>query len=50
MKWSAREHVIDTRQKSLACTEDTMQAKNDAHSVRFSSVGMVNTARAVGMS
>ena len=50
MKWSAREHVTDTEQKSLACTEDTMQAKNVAHNVRFLSTGMVSTVLVADMS
>jgi len=46
VKWSAKEHVRDTGQKSLACTEGMIQAKSVAHNVRFLSIGMENTVHA----
>ena len=36
MKWSAGGYVTDIGQKSLACTEGMMQARKDAHNMRFS--------------
>ena len=50
MKWSAREYVTDTGQKNLEQAADTREARRDAHSVRYSSIGMEDTVHAVDMS
>ena len=41
--------VIDTKQKSLEQIADTRQDRNDAHSVRFSSIGKESTVPVVDM-
>ena len=49
MKWSAREYVIDIKQKNLEQTAGMMQAKKDAPSVKFSSIGKEDIVHVVDL-
>lgn len=49
MKWSAREYVTDTEQKSLEQTADMRLVRRDVRNVKYSSIGKENIVLAVDM-